>query len=94
MGSAKRTRRTKPAPRAQLARDGLVGAVGAATYWGALQYAPPDYSKPLTDAGLIVLGVWLSLMVLHSVLDLIDRARGAATDEAEESPEDSPGSLD
>lgn len=94
MASAKRTRRTKPARPKALARDGLVGAVGAVTYWGASQYAPPDYSKPLTDAGLIVLGVWLSLMVLHSVLDLIDRARGAATDEAEESPEDSPGTLD
>ena len=94
MASAKRTRRTKPARPGGVARDGLVGAVGAATYWGALQFASPDYSKPLTDAGLIVLGVWLSLMVLNSVLDLIDRARGAATDEAEESSEDSPGSLD
>ena len=94
MGSAKRTRRTKPARRAQLARDGLVGAVGAATYWGALQFAPPDYSKPLTDAGLIVLGVWLSLMVLQSVLDLIDRARGGATDAEEEPPQDPPRTLD
>ena len=94
MASAKRTRRTKPARPAQLARDGLVGAVGAATYWGALQFAPPDYSKPLTDAGLIVLGVWLSLMVLQSVLDLIDRARGGATDAEEEPPQDPPRTLD
>ena len=88
---AKRTRRSRPARRAQLGREGLVGAVGAATYWGALQVAPPDYTKPLTDAGLIVLGVWLALMVLHSVLDLIDRARGAATDDEEEPSQDSPG---
>ena len=88
---AKRTRRSRPARPAQLVREGLVGIVGAATYWGALQFAPPDYSKPLTDAGLIVLGVWLALMVLHSVLDLIDRARGVATDAEEEPSQDPPG---
>ena len=91
---AKRTRRSRPARPPQLVRDGLVGAGGAATYWGALQFAPPDYSKPLTDAGLIVLGVWLSLMVLQSVLVLIDRARGAATDAEEEPPQDPPRTLD
>lgn len=90
MASAKRTRRTRPARPRRNRSVKAVGAVGAATYWGAIQVAPPDYTKPLTDAGLVVLGVWLALMVLHSVLDLIDRARGAADDE-EEPSQDPPG---
>lgn len=73
---------------AMTGREALLGAVGAATYWGALQIAPPDYTKPLTDAGLIVLGVWLGLVVLQVVVDLVERvrsSRGVTTDNGENS---------
>ena len=64
------------------ARTAIVGVAGAATYlWGSAM-APPDYSKPLTDAGLIVLGVWLFIMATNAVMDLIDRSKKDPDDDA------------
>lgn len=73
-------------------REKLLGVVGAATYWGAPQVAPPDYTKPLTDAGLIVLGVWLALMSANVLVNLIERFKGTGGG-LNEQPQDPAGPV-
>lgn len=61
----------------------IVGAAGAVTYLWGTSIAPPDYSKPLTDAGLVVLGAWLFIMAANAVMDLLDRSDKQDDDDAQ-----------
>lgn len=56
-------------------RNPAIAAVGTGTFLWATQIAPTEFSKDLSAAGLIVLGLWLAIMAGHSALDFLERGQ-------------------